>query len=441
MNLDAALAVIAGIDGTGVDLGQRQPAWPDFPIAEYRRRYARLTALMDREGFDALVLTQEEPVRYLSGYNSVIWAVGRWLPTVLVATRDPRNAALIASSFDAGCAGGTAWVATVDTYGSAEEIPAKVREHLSAVGATTDRVGVESGPGSFMALPQHLIGAIIGGGNSPAGSAGIRTVGAVAVASDGGPRDCGRLISALRMLKSPLEIERVRRSVNAAVAGYQAGLDAASPGMTEKELVAIIGATMYRSGTTAGTKPLFVNCVSGRTRYPLVDSPASDNVIGDGDIVFVDGGGASDGYVSDILRLIGVGRLRDEDRRYADAAADATEAMIGALRPGVRVSELIGVAAAEVAAAGIDEQIGEIAGHGIGLELWERPLIRRHESSDDDVPVRPGMVLCLEPILAPPHPDGGLAGIFVFEQQVLVTETGCEVLSGDLPARLRQVGG
>ena len=96
------------------------------------------------------------------------------------------------------------------------------------------------------------------------------------------------------------------------------------PGMTEKELVAIIGATMYRSGATAGTKPLFVNCVSGRTRYPLVDSPASDNVIGDGDIVFVDGGGASDGYVSDILRLIGVGRLRDEDRRYADAAADAT---------------------------------------------------------------------------------------------------------------------
>ena len=90
---------------------------------------------MDREGFDALVLTQEEPVRYLSGYNSVIWAVGRWLPTVLVATRDPRNAALIASSFDAGCAAGTSWVGTVDTYRRAEEIPGKVREHLSAADA------------------------------------------------------------------------------------------------------------------------------------------------------------------------------------------------------------------------------------------------------------------------------------------------------------------
>jgi Xaa-Pro aminopeptidase len=419
MDLNAALAVIANIEGTGVDLGERPPVWPDFPIAEYQQRYARLRALMDQQGFDALVLTQEEAVRYLSGYNSVIWAVGRWLPTVLVATRDPRNAALIVSSFDAGCAAGTSWVGSVDTYGVAEEIPAKVREHLSAAGAARDRVGVESGPGSFMALPQHLTGAIIGDA----------------------ARDCGRVISALRMLKSPLELERVRRSVGAAVAGYRAGLDAVQPGMTEKELVAIIGATMYRNGATAGTKPLFVNCVSGRTRYPLVDSPASDNVIGDGDIVFVDGGGASDGYVSDILRLIGVGKLRDEDRRYADAAANATEAMIGALRPGVRVSELIDVAAAEVAVAGVTDEIGEIAGHGIGLELWERPLIRRHEDSDDDVAVRPGMVLCLEPILAPPHPDGGLAGIFVFEQQVVVTETGCEVLSGELPARLREVGG
>ena len=51
------------------------------------------------------------------------------------------------------------------------------------------------------------------------------------------------------------------------------------------------------------------------------------------------------------------------------------------------------------------------------------------------------MVLCLEPILAPAHPDGGLAGIFVFEQQVLVTADGCEVLSGELPADLWRAGG
>jgi Xaa-Pro aminopeptidase len=436
VNLDAALAAIADIDGSGIDLGERMQVWPDFPISEYRQRYARLGALMDQQGFEALVLTQEEPVRYLSGYNSVIWAVGRWLPTVLVATRDPRRAALIASSFDAGCAEGTSWVGTVDTYSSAEEIPAKVSKHLSAAGAAPERVGYEFGPGSFMAVPQHLAGLLTSWGAHQ-----LPTIGGRGERPWPGrqTRDAGRLISALRMLKSPLEIERIRRSVGAAVAGYQAGLEAATAGMTEKDLVAVIGSTMYRNGATAGTKPLFVNCVSGRTRYPLVDSPASDNVIGDGDIVFVDGGGACDGYVSDILRLIGVGQLRPEDRRYAEVAADATLAMIDTARPGVRVSELIRAAAAHIASAGLEEQVGEIAGHGIGLELWERPLIRVHDDPDDDVTLRPGMVLCLEPILAPPHPDGGLAGIFVFEQQVLVTQGGCEILSGDLPARLWEV--
>lgn len=422
MNFDSALEAIDGIDGAGLDLGERQPVWPDFPLGEYRRRYARLAALMEREGLDALVLTQEEPVRYLSGYNSVIWAVGRWLPTVFIAPRDPRRAVLIASAFDAGCAAGTSWAGTVDTYKTAAELPAKVASHLAAAGAEPGRTGFELGHGSVMGLAKVFADEVTALGGAK-------------------PADASRLLSAVRMLKSPAEIERIRRSVSAATAGYRAGLQAARAGMTEKELVAIIGSAMYASGTTAGTKPLFVNCVSGRTRYPLVDSPASDNVLADGDIVFVDGGGASDGYVSDILRLIGVGELRPQDRRYAEVAAGATEAMIAAVRPGVRVSQLLRAATAYVAAAGLTEEVGAVAGHGIGLELWERPLITEHDDPDDDAAVRAGMVLCLEPIMAPPHPDGGLAGIFVFEQQVLVTADGCEVLSADLPARLHEARG
>ena len=420
MRLDEALDTVEGAAGATIDLGERVQLSPDFPVEEYRRRYARLAALMDRYGFEALVLTQEEPVRYLSGYNSVVWAVGRWLPTVLVATRDPRRAMLVGSVFDAGCATGTAWVADTVTYERVEELPGLVGERLRAVGASGERVGFEHGPGSFVALPAHVATPVLAFGGDR-------------------PRDASALWHALRMVKSPLEVERLRRSVAAAVAGYRAGLEAARPGMSEKELVSVIGSTMYASGSTAGTRPLFVNCVSGRERYALVDTPASDRRFESGDIVFVDGGGASDGYVSDILRLIGVGPVRPEDRRYAEIAADATDAMVGAVRPGVRVSSLLEAAATSVAASGSAEQVGAVAGHGIGLELWERPLIKRHDDPDEDVSLREGMVLCLEPILAPVHPGGGLAGIFVFEQQVVVTATGCEVLSADLPARLWEV--
>jgi Xaa-Pro dipeptidase len=420
MNFDAALDIIGGLDGAGFALGERAPTAPDFPLPEYQRRYQRLAALMEDSGFEALILTQEEAVRYLSGYNSVVWAVGRWLPTVLVVTRDPRDATLFGSVFDGGCAAGTAWTQTVG-YTDMESLPALVAEHLARLGVAPRAVGVEYGPGSVMNVPQFIATALL------------------RLASDPEPRDASPLIHALRMLKSPAEVDRVRRAVASAAAGYQAGLDAAKPGMTEKELVSIIASTMYRTGSTAGTRPAFVNSVSGRERYPLVDTPASDRRIGPGDVVFIDGGAASDGYVSDILRLIGVGPLRAEDRRYAEAAAAATATMVGAVRPGVRVSELLRAAAAEVAAAGVSTEVGVVGGHGIGLELWERPLIKEHADPGEDVSLRPGMVLCLEPILAPAHPEGGLAGIFVFEQQVLVTPAGCEVLSAALPARLWEI--
>jgi Xaa-Pro aminopeptidase len=420
MNFDAALDIIGGLDGEGFALGERAPTAPDFPLPEYRRRYQRLAALMADSGFEALILTQEEAVRYLSGYNSVVWAVGRWLPTVLVVTRDPGDAALFGSVFDGGCAAGTAWTQTVG-YTDMESLPGLVAGHLAKLGVAPGAVGVEYGPGSIMNVPQFIATALL------------------RLASDPEPRDASPLIHALRMVKSPAEIDRVRRAVASAAAGYQAGLDAAKPGMTEKELVSIIASTMYITGSTAGTRPVFVNSVSGRERYPLVDTPASDRRIAAGDVVFIDGGAASDGYVSDILRLIGVGPLRAEDRRYAEVAAAATATMVGAVRPGVRVSELLRAAAAEVAAAGVSTEVGVVGGHGIGLELWERPLIKEHADPDEDVSLRPGMVLCLEPILAPAHPDGGLAGIFVFEQQVLVTPAGCEVLSAALPAQLWEI--
>lgn len=419
-NFDECLDAIADIDGEALELGEREPVSPDFPLAEYRRRYARLQVLMGREGFDALVLTQEEPVRYLTGYNSVIWAVGRWLPTVFVATTDPAQSMLIASAFDLGAAEGSSWVPNVTPHGDAREIPAIVAAHLIKVGASGERVGAELGVGTTLTLAhsvaQEMLGAI------------------------GGARDCSRIIHAIRMMKSPAEIERIRRSVGAAAAGYNAGLRAAHAGMTEKELVAIVAATMFENGSTAGTKPIFVNCVSGRARYPLVDSPASENVMRDGDVVFIDGGGASDGYVSDVLRLIGIGELRPEDQRYAEIAAEATRAMVAVARPGMRTSELTQVGIDSVDATGCGVPVGAMAGHGIGLELWERPFLQRLGDPDEDVTLRAGMTLCIEPILAPPHPDGGLAGIFVIEQQVLLTHKGCEVLSAALPPHLWQAG-
>lgn len=419
MDFDQAIELIVGTDSTHLNLGGRSPVSPEFPVTEYQQRHARLAALMGAEGFTALVLTQEESIRYLTGYNSVVWSVGRWLPTVLVATVDPAQALLIGSVFDAGCATGTAWTA-VRSYTNMDEIPDLVFDHLDASGIALTDLGFELGPGTFQALPQCLVQQLF-------------------VALPDPPRDASAVLSVVRMIKSPAEINRIRKSVAAAAAGYRAGMTAARPGMTEKEIVAIMAAEMFRSGTTAGTKPVMLNSVSGHARYPLVDTPASDNPIANGDIVFIDGGGTCDGYYSDILRIIAVGDIRSQDRRYAEVAQQATAAMVAAARPGLLASELFATGAGVVAGALPSEQMGVVAGHGIGLEHWERPFLQPRGEAAEDITLREGMVLCLEPILAPPHPDGGLAGIFVFEEQVVLTQDGCEVLSADLPARLWEI--
>ena len=420
VGFDAALELISTIDGTGVDLGDSSPAYPDFPLAEYRQRYARLTALMDHLGLEALVFTQEEPVRYLTGYNSVIWAVGRWLPGAFLATRNPRDAVLIPSAFDVGAATGSTWVPTIDGHGDPMEIPAKVARHLDRLGINRAKVAMERATGSIVMLPYVAVAELMG-----------------LVPADG--PDAAVVISALRMLKSPAEVDRIRTIVRATVAGYRVAMEGARIGMTEKDIVSMVATTLYANGGTAGTKPLFLNAVAGPDRYSLADAPASDRPTRDGDIMFLDGGAAGDGYISDIIRLLAFGEISSEQAHYADLAASATRAMIGAAVPGTPVTDVYQAGQSVYVDAGIGDRSGAIFGHGIGLELWERPFIKVHDDPNENIRLRPGMTVCLEPILVPVTDSGDIVGIFVFEQQVAVTDTGNEVLSAGVEQELFRV--
>lgn len=418
MDLNAALDLTQDVTGDGLDLGAAQPSYPDFDGEEYQRRWARLQVLMDDAGLDALLLTQEENIRYLSGYNSVVWVVSRWLPCALLATRDPSQAVLMPSAFDAGAARGTSWIAEIDGHLDATELPGKLSGHLRRLGLEGGRVGVEAGPGAVVMLPWPVAGELM------------------AVVGEGAG-DAAGIMSVLRMLKSPAEIERIRRIVRATTAGYRAGLEAAKPGMTERELVALVGSAMFAQGATAGTKPLFLNCVAGPERYPLVDTVASDRALRGGDIVFLDGGAGGDGYMSDLIRIVGVGEVSSDARRHAELAAEATVAMQQAAVPGAASSRVFAAGLEVYAEAGLAGSAGSLSGHGIGLEIWERPFLRDHGADPgEDIHLRAGMTLCIEPILLPTDAAGALQGIFVVEQQVLVTDGGCEVLSADLDPSL-----
>jgi hypothetical protein len=208
MDFNAALDTVQKIT-TGIEVAAQEPPYPDFPLAEHGLRYARIRALMEAEDLDVLVLASEESVRYVSGYDSFIWAAAaRWLPGALVVPRDPAAARLVVSVFDAGAAAGTAWT-PVDPYQDPRELPAKVLEHVRRATGEGAHIGLETAIGSSIAIPLELINQLVAGVGPPA--------------------DASVVLSAARMIKSPAEIERLRTAAQAAVKGYAAAIAGACP--------------------------------------------------------------------------------------------------------------------------------------------------------------------------------------------------------------------
>jgi Xaa-Pro aminopeptidase len=105
----------------------------------------------------------------------------------------------------------------------------------------------------------------------------------------------------------------------------------------------------------------------------------------------------------------------------------AQQAAMAAIRPGLTGIEVDKIARDVIAEAGYGERFGHSLGHGIGLDIHEQP---RLAPSSDNV-LQAGMVVTVEPGIYLPH-WGGVR----IEDDVLVTETGCEVLSDSLSNRL-----
>jgi Xaa-Pro aminopeptidase len=147
-------------------------------------------------------------------------------------------------------------------------------------------------------------------------------------------------------------------------------------------------------------------------------------VLRTGDATVLDFGGVYDGYCVDLTRTVQLGAPTAALRQLYAAVAEAQQAALAAVRPGV-VSTAIDAAARSVLERhGLGEAFGHGTGHGLGLEVHEEPRIARASPRVPDVALEPGMVFTIEPGAYVP----GVGGVRI-EDDVLVTETGCEVLT------------
>ncbi len=228
------------------------------------------------------------------------------------------------------------------------------------------------------------------------------------------------MLSHVRAVKSPAELERIRRAEKIADAAAIAGMDAVAPGVTEYEAGLAAEETLRRLGDfeTAGGAIISggANSASGSSL------PTREKVIERGEWVLFDVLPRFDGYCGDIarMRMAGdPGDLTDELRHLHATTVLMNEEVIKTVREGVTCEELNKVALDVATAEGCGDYKIELVGHGVGLDIHDVP-----DYYYDDHPLRAGEVITIEPCLLKP----GVAGTRI-EDVVAVEKDGCEVLT------------
>jgi Xaa-Pro dipeptidase len=288
------------------------------------------------------------------------------------------------------CAGHAAFVLPVDGRSTLVCDPTGTREELvladeirpsddvwAALAATLRERGLADGPI-----------ALLGGDLLPADIAALLASGLPGLEL----RALDPLVDAMRQIKSAREQQLLARAAACADVALAATIAQLRAGSSE------------RAASAAGTAAALV-AGADHVRYLRVHSgpwsertarwpPALDRVPQEGELVLVDVIGACQGYAFDVARTIALGDATPERRELLAACGAASDAAAEACRPGRTVGDVLDAAAAAYRGVGLARHARSFAGHGIGLETVESPLL---SPASRALELREGMVLCVEP--------------------------------------------
>jgi Xaa-Pro aminopeptidase len=222
-------------------------------------------------------------------------------------------------------------------------------------------------------------------------------------------------VELLRVVKSPDEIEKLRAVAWIAGRAFDRILPAIRPGLRERDVAFLLEQTFRELGADG---PSFETIVAAGERGALPHGRASDRVIEDGDMIVIDFGARAAGYNSDTTRTVVVGKPSSEQLRVIEAVRQAQRESMALMLPGTR-ADAVDKRAREVLAMEA-HAFAHGLGHGIGLQVHERPFL----SGSDQTTLQTGMVITNEPGIYIPN-WGGVR----LEEMVLITENGPEVIT------------
>ncbi|MDA4113580.1 MAG: Xaa-Pro peptidase family protein [Thaumarchaeota archaeon] len=380
----------------------RDPEWVDFDEPEYSRRISRAREAMKAHDLDALFLTQYKNVYYFSGYLNAVPAIASDQVCAAIIKRDGTTR-LLDMEWTRNIAEETSWIRSHTFFSGIQAKKQNVLEVLSRtfseMGLKGARIGAEFGEKQSVRLPTEILLDLLKSGPDLV---------------DGAPAlwDC-------RMVKSELEVDRVRQAARIASRALDRAFAEARVGMTEVEFSRRLGQLIMEEGADV---PTWMIVSSGRRLGPkIAGAYPVERKLRRGDYLQVDLGATFHRYTSDVCRMAYVGGAPPRaDSDLWDVYAEADRKGTRAVRPGVRASSVY------QAITDVFEEAGyrftfDTGGHGLGLDGHEPPNL----GPGDETVIRPGMVFSIEP-------DGvankdGVA--FTCEDNIVCTEGGSERLS------------
>lgn len=225
------------------------------------------------------------------------------------------------------------------------------------------------------------------------------------------------VVEQLRLTKDLAEVEQIRAAVLLGASLFSSALAAIRPGVAEAEVAGELELQARRAGAE---KMSFDSIVAAGPRSALPHGRASTQPIPANGFIILDWGVILAGYCSDATRTVHVGTASRAHRRMYQAVHEAQLASINAVRPGVETGKVDRAGREVLKKAGYEAYFTHSTGHGVGIEIHEAPRLAKGQTQK----LEPGMIVTIEPGIYLPG-DGGVR----IEDMVLVTQTGCEVLT------------
>ena len=240
----------------------------------------------------------------------------------------------------------------------------------------------------------------------------------------------------LRMIKSPLEVEAIRVAIKGTYYGLQSIRKHLKPGLFEHQ---IEGLFQYAIKEYGNMGLAFETIIASGKNAIILHYPNPKDKIADGALVLCDLGATNGQYRGDITRTYPANRkFNPLQKQIYETVLKANQLIIQMAKPGLKIVDLQQACLKFLAEAALKEgwiktaeDIGKIYYHNVSHHLG----LDTHDPIARDIPLEPGCVITVEPGLYIKELGIGIR----IEDNILITEKGCENLSIDIPKTIEEI--